>query len=271
MAVNKKTPVKKKKTASVKNKNKKSIMPGIILVISALLLGSLIIILVYQTRKIIEISGSGDPANRKMEGSYPLPSELITSDLNTYFGYTDIPDFIFTKMQGVSFTEDCPVAREDLRYMTVLYWGTDNAAHKGELIVNKSIAPEVSEIFYQLYKASYPIESIKLVDEYGGNDEVSMANNNTSCFNARKVKGSDTWSMHAYGLAIDINPLYNPYVGADGSVLPVMSERYANRDDRFIMKIDADDYAYNLFAEHGFTWGGSWEKVKDYQHFEKQQ
>ena len=98
-----------------------------------------------------------------------------------------------------------------------------------------------------------------------------MANNNTSCFNARKVKGSDTWSMHAYGLAIDINPLYNPYVGADGSVLPVMSERYANRDDRFIMKIDADDYAYNLFVEHGFTWGGSWEKVKDYQHFEKQQ
>ena len=82
MAVNKKTPVKKKKTASVKNKNKKSMMPGIILVISALLLGSLIIILVYQTRKIIEISGSGDPANRKMEGSYPLPSELITSDLS---------------------------------------------------------------------------------------------------------------------------------------------------------------------------------------------
>ena len=131
MAVNKKTPVKKKKTVSVKNKNKKSMMPGIILVISALLLGSLIIILVYQTRKITEISGSGDPANRKMEGSYPLPSELITSDLNTYFGYTDIPDFIFTKMQGASFTEDCPVAREDLRYMTVLYWGTDNAAHKG--------------------------------------------------------------------------------------------------------------------------------------------
>ena len=80
MAVNKKTPVKKKKTASVKNKNKKSMMPGIILVISALLLGSLIIILVYQTRKITEISGSGDPANRKMEGSYPLPSDAFLAN-----------------------------------------------------------------------------------------------------------------------------------------------------------------------------------------------
>ncbi len=245
-------------------------MPGIILVISALLLGSLVIIFVYQTRHITQISGA-DPANRNLEGGYPLPSELIASDKNTYFGYTDIPDFIFSRMEGASYTEDAPVSRDELCYMTVLYWGTDKAAHKGELIVNKAIAEDVSDIFYELYKASYPIESIKLIDEYGGSDEVSMANNNTSCFNSRKIKGSSDWSMHAYGLAIDINPLYNPYVGADGTVLPVTADEYVNRDNNFVMKIDTEDYAYRLFTEHGFVWGGSWESPKDYQHFEKSQ
>ena len=257
-----------KKKAARKTK-KKSLMPGILLVISALLLGSLIIIFVYQTRSITEISGGGDPANRNLSGSYPEPSELITSDKNTYFGYTDIPDFIFKKMQGASYVEDGPVTRDELCYMTVLYWGTDKAPHKGELIVNKVIADDVSDIFYELYKASYPIESIKLIDEYGGSDEVSMANNNTSCFNARKVKGSDEWSGHAYGMAIDINPLYNPYVGADGTILPVTAGKYSNRDSNFVMKIDTEDYAYRIFTEHGFTWGGEWENIKDYQHFEK--
>lgn len=264
----------KKKNASKKNKTikknaKKSVMPGILLVISALLLGTLVIIFVYHTRNITEITGAGNPANRKMEGSYPLPSELIASDKSTYFGYTDIPEFIFTRMQGVSYVEGTPVSRQELCYMTVLYWGTDKEAHKGELIVNKAIAEDVSDIFYELYKASYPIESIKLIDEYGGSDEVSMANNNTSCFNARKVKGSDEWSKHAYGMAIDINPLYNPYVGDDGTVLPVTADKYVNRDSSFVMKIDTEDYAYRIFTEHGFTWGGEWESIKDYQHFEK--
>lgn len=252
------------------NKKKKERFLEILLVISALFLGVLVVILVYRGRTETIISpekpSSGD---RNISGSYPLPSEIIDSDIRTYFAYTEIPDIIFNRMKGVSFGEDSPVAREDLRYMTVLYWGTDGTAHKGELIVNKAIAQDTAEIFFELYRASYPIESIKLIDEYGGSDEVSMAKNNTSCFNARKMTGSDTWSLHAYGLAIDLNPLYNPYVGADGTILPVTATQYADRNNSFVMKIDEQDYAYRTFVKHGFIWGGSWNGVKDYQHFEK--
>lgn len=254
------------------NKKKKDRFLEILLVISALFLGVLVVILVYRGRTETIISGPDNKSteDRIIAGSYPMPSEIIDSDITTYFAYTEIPDIIFNKMKGMSYGEDAPVAREDLRYMTVLYWGTDGTAHKGELIVNKAIAQDTAEIFFELYRASYPIESIKLIDEYGGSDEVSMAKNNTSCFNARKMTGSDTWSLHAYGLAIDINPLYNPYVGTDGTILPVTATQYADRNNSFVMKIDEQDYAYRTFAKHGFTWGGSWATVKDYQHFEKE-
>lgn len=257
---------KTKKTNKINKTKKVKIkhLPEIILVVSALLLGMLIVILVWKgkTTQIIE-------PERVIQGSFPTPAELVEEDKLTYFAYMDVPDMIFKKMDGVTFNEDCPVAREDLCYMKVLYWGIDKEAHQGELIVNKAIAPDLVDIFYRLYKASYPIGKIELVENYGGNDEVSMSNNNTSGFNGRKVAGSDSWSMHAYGLAIDLNPLYNPYVGSGGTVLPIAGEAYANRDDNFLYKIDENDYAYKLFIEHGFTWGGSWSNSKDYQHFEK--
>lgn len=245
-------------------KPKKRYLPEIILVVSALLLGVLIVILVWKskTTQVIE-------PERVIQGNFPSPAELVEEDKLTYFAYMDIPDMIFKKMDGVTFNEDCPVTREELCYMKVLYWGTDRQAHQGELIVNKTIAPDLVDIFYKLYKASYPIGSIQLIENYGGNDEVSMSNNNTSCFNGRTVAGSDVWSKHAYGLAIDINPLYNPYVGADGTILPISGEAYANREDSFLYKIDENDYAYKLFTSYGFTWGGSWTNNKDYQHFEK--
>lgn len=255
-----------KTTKKNRKKKKKNInVPGIMLVISALLLGTLIIVLVYKTRSETIVGNE----ERVLSGSYPLPAELIESDKKVYFASMEIPDMIFTNMEGFSYVEDSPVKREDLRYVKILYWGTDDEPHQGELIVNRAIAEDVSDIFFQLYRASYPIERVLRVDEFGGNDEVSMANNNTSCFNARKVKGSQEWSMHAYGLAIDLNPLYNPYVGSDDSVLPVMAGEYADRSKYFKMKIDENDYAYKVFTEHGFTWGGNWENVKDYQHFEK--
>ncbi len=245
-------------------KPRKRYISEIILVVSALLLGVLIVILVWKskTTQIIE-------PERVIQGNFPSPAELVEEDKLTYFAYMDIPDMIFKKMDGVTFNEDCPVTREDLCYMKVLYWGTDKQAHQGELIVNKAIASDLADIFYKLYKASYPIGSIQLIENYGGNDEVSMSNNNTSCFNGRKVAGSDVWSKHAYGLAIDINPLYNPYVGADGIILPISGEAYANREDSFLYKIDENDYAYKLFTSYGFTWGGDWTNNKDYQHFEK--
>ena len=141
----------------------------------------------------------------------------------------------------------------------------------GELIVNKLIADDVLDIFRQLYEAEYPIEKIALIDEYDGDDELSMSDNNTSAFNFRTIAGTDTVSKHGMGLAVDVNPFYNPQVKETGNGIKVSPEdaiSYADRDVDFLYKIDHDDLCYKLFTEHGFEWGGDWETAKDYQHFE---
>ena len=130
----------------------------------------------------------------------------------------------------------------------------------------------MADVFYELYQAGYPIEKMHLIDDYGGDDESSMKDNNTSCFNFRKIEGSQTLSNHSKGRAVDINPLYNPYVKetADGTVVqPAGAEAYGNRDSEFSYKIENGDLCYEIFTNHGFSWGGDWNSVKDYQHFEK--
>lgn len=167
------------------------------------------------------------------------------------------------------------VSYDDLRYVSVLYIDFNAREQEGELICNKAVAQDMLEIFYELYRNDYQIEQIRLIDEYSGDDTLSMADNNTSCFNYRVVDGTDSLSKHAYGLAIDINPFYNPYVvfnrNADGStyISPPGSEVYADRSKDFAYKIDENDLCYKLFKEHGFTWGGDWNSCKDYQHFQK--
>lgn len=167
------------------------------------------------------------------------------------------------------------VSYDDLRYVRVLHYDFDDREKEGELICNKAIAEDMVEIFYELYQSDYQIEQIRLVDEYSGDDTLSMMDNNTSCFNYRVVDGTDSLSKHAYGLAIDINPFYNPYIvfgrNEDGSdyISPKGSEVYADRSQNFAYKIDENDLCYRLFKEHGFTWGGDWNSCKDYQHFQK--
>ena len=128
------------------------------------------------------------------------------------------------------------------------------------------------EIFYELYQNEYRIESIRLIDEFNGDDTLSMEHNNTSCFNYRVVDGTTHLSKHALGCAIDINPFYNPYVTYPGGVehiSPEGSEPYADREADFPHKIGKDgDLCWQLFSEHGFTWGGDWKSLKDYQHFQ---
>ena len=167
------------------------------------------------------------------------------------------------------------VSYDDLRYLNVLYYDFDGTVQVGEMICNKGIAQDLVEIFYELYLNEYQIEKIRLVDEYGGDDTASMLDNNTSCFNYRVVDGTDSLSKHALGCAIDINPFYNPYIvfNKDGSgetyISPEGSEIYADRSKDFPYKIDESDLCYQLFKEHGFTWGGNWNSCKDYQHFQK--
>lgn len=143
----------------------------------------------------------------------------------------------------------------------------------GVLVCNKMISKDLQEIFAELYKAKYPIERMRPISEYGDDDEASMRANNTSCYCYRVVEGSTKLSNHARGLAIDINPLYNPCVRRkkDGTILiqPATGKPYVDRKKKFKNKITKCDLCYRLFMEHGFKWGGNWNTVKDYQHFEK--
>lgn len=193
------------------------------------------------------------------------------------FFYEPITEKIKERIVGISYpkegSEEVPL--EDLAYLNVLYHNFEGDICTGELICNQYIALDLLEIFEELYRNGYQFEEISLIDEYGGDDTLSMENNNTSCFNYRVVDGSDRLSKHAYGLAIDINPFYNPYVvyNKDGSgktyISPEGSEAYADRSKDFPYKIDENDLCYKLFIEHGFTWGGNWNSSKDYQHFQK--
>lgn len=168
--------------------------------------------------------------------------------------------------------EPLQISYEELSYVHVLHYDFEGQIQEGELICNQAVAQDLVEIFYELYESQYPIEKIRLIDEYSADDEASMADNNTSCFNYRTVPGSTKLSNHSYGFAIDINPLYNPYVRTrDGKELisPDNAVPYADRSADFPHKIDRNDLCYRIFIEHGFTWGGSWNSSKDYQHFEK--
>lgn len=188
------------------------------------------------------------------------------------FYHIPVTDKIFEKMYGVSFKENPYISRDDLRYVKALFYGFDCRAHCGEMVVNKAIADSVVAILEELFENKYQIERMELIDEYGGNDNLSMEANNSSAFNYRYIAGTGKLSNHAFGMAVDINPFYNPYIreGADGCdiIEPQGSEIYADRTRPFAHKIDHEDLAYRLFTRYGFEWGGDWEGRKDYQHFE---
>ncbi|HHV09661.1 MAG TPA: M15 family metallopeptidase [Clostridiales bacterium] len=189
------------------------------------------------------------------------------------FHYTELAQEIKDRITGVSYADNCEVPYSELRYVQVLYWGFDGESHSGEMIVNKAIAADVVDIFKELYEAKYPIERMVLIDEYNADDNASMAANNTSAFCYRVIdNGSKRLSNHSYGLAIDINPLYNPYVRPiDGKTVisPEEGAEYADRTLDNPYYIRKGDICYQAFTSRGFTWGGDWKNPKDYQHFEK--
>lgn len=185
-----------------------------------------------------------------------------------------LDDDIKLRITGITYpnTPDMQITYDDLRYVHVLYKDFNNNTCEGEIICNKSIAGDFVDIFKELYEADYQIDKIRLIDEYGGDDDISCEMDNTSCFNYRVVDGTSKLSKHSYGTAIDINPMYNPYVKfKDGVPYTKLdcSQPYIDRTLDFPHKIDENDLCYKVFKAHGFTWGGSWKNSKDYQHFEK--
>lgn len=206
------------------------------------------------------------------------PSAVIDSlQLKAYgvdncFSISPIDSIIRHRIEGKSFNETSPVDLEDLRYLTVLHVGFDGKTHKGEIVCHKGLAGDFIEVFRTLYENNYPIYSIRLVDDFDGDDNRSMAANNTSSYNARTVPGTTKLSSHAYGQAIDINPLYNPmieYKGGKTQVLPPNGEPYVDRTRDFPYKITTSDLCCREFKRRGYRWGGDWTSMKDYQHFDR--
>ena len=171
---------------------------------------------------------------------------------------------------GASWRPDCPVGPELLRRVEVDYIGFDGQSHRGELVVHRDVVTDVIAIFEELHRLRYPIAKMQTVDRYpGADDELSMEDNNTSAFNCRPLPSGRAWSLHAYGRAIDINPLLNPYLDSKGSIEPTTAGPYLDRTRNDPGILHAGDPVVRTFTDRGWRWGGDWRTPKDYQHFER--
>ncbi len=165
-----------------------------------------------------------------------------------------------------SWRPGCPVPLSQLRAIDVTHFGNDGAVHHGRLIVHADLAQGMVAIFRDLYNLRFPIQRMEPIDAYGGDDMRSIRANNTSAFNCRAVTGGSGWSEHAYGRAIDVNPFVNPYVKGS-TVLPPEAGRFTDRSRTDPGMIHAGDAVVAAFAARGWSWGGYWSSLKDYQHF----
>lgn len=171
------------------------------------------------------------------------------------------------RMVGSSWHRGCPVPLADLRLLKLRHRNFTGQTRRGYLVVHETAAPRMLRVFRQLYKVGFRIRRMRLVDAYGANDRRSMNADNTSAFNCREVAGSPgVWSRHAYGRAIDINPVENPYVSGS-YVSPSRGRQFARRTPRRMGMISAGGRVVRIFAGVGWEWGGYWSGTKDYQHF----
>ena len=174
-------------------------------------------------------------------------------------------------MTGVSWHPGCPVALDDLRLLTLPHRTFDGGTATGVLVSHHEVADTLVTVFARLHEIGYPVRLMEPVDVYGGDDHASIEADNTSCFNGRPEEGSERWSQHALGWAVDLNPLENPYVYADGTTTHPRSEHYLDRSVRRHPAVLLDgDPAVAAFEDAGWHWGGRWEgPVKDHQHFSR--
>jgi len=170
---------------------------------------------------------------------------------------------------GATWHPDCPVPPEKLRRVELDYVGFDNQTHRGALVVNQDVVDGVIAIFGDLARQRYPIAKMQTVEHYPkADDELSMEDNNTSAFNCRPMPSGTSWSLHAYGRAIDVNPLINPYMTRSGDLQPKTAAAYLDRSRTDPGILHAGDPAVRAFTDRGWTWGGGWHNPIDYQHFE---
>jgi len=170
------------------------------------------------------------------------------------------------RMTGVSWRPGCPVPLRDLRLLTLSHWGFDGRLRTGRLIVHEDVAREVRGVFRPLHRTKFPIRRMTPVDAYGASDFRSIEADNTSAFNCRYVEGTRRWSEHAYGRAIDVNPIENPYVSGGRTSHP-KSFPYLERSRRRPGMAYEGGTLVRAFDAIGWGWGGRWTSVQDYQHF----
>lgn len=170
------------------------------------------------------------------------------------------------RMTDVSWRPGCPVALRDLRLLRFSHWRFDGKTRTGRLIVHEDVASDLLGVFRTIYDKRFPLRRVVPVDAYGASDFRSIEADNTSAFNCRFVEGTRRWSEHAYGRAIDVNPIENPYVSGGQTSHPA-SVPYVDRRRRRPGMAHEGGVLVRAFDAIGWGWGGSWTSVKDYQHF----
>jgi hypothetical protein len=205
----------------------------------------------------------------------PTPPELVDRQLETIdvlpppdddayaWSMDRIPSDVLARS---SWVPECPVTLDELSYLTMTHYGFDQEFHTGEMIVNAEVAEQVVEIFGKLHEARFPIEQMRVITKEEIDAHPTGDWNDTTSFVCRPAVGSSSWSQHAFGTGIDINPFHNPYLKGD-LVLPELASAYTDRDDVRVGMIVEGDVVTEAFAEIGWGWGGDWSSLKDWMHF----
>jgi D-alanyl-D-alanine carboxypeptidase len=205
----------------------------------------------------LAVLGGGEPAERSATAGQPR----FEADTKRITGK------VRKKITGSSWRPGCPVPRRNLRLIRASFWDFQRDVERGALIVHKREKREMIRALRALFDARFRIRKMDLIDRYGADDHRSMNADNTSAFNCRFVAGTTRWSEHAYGRAIDINPIENPYVTPSGHVSPPAGRPYTDRSRRAKGMVHHGDEAWDAFRDVGWKWGGDWSGTKDYQHF----
>ena len=187
----------------------------------------------------------------------PLPGDGFASSVTT------VPADVLARS---SWTPECPVNAEDLRWVRLAFWGFDDRRHTGELLVNADAAEAMVQVFDRLFAARFPLEEMRITRAEELDAEPTGDGNNTGAFTCRALRGSTTWAEHAYGRAVDVNPFQNPYVKAD-VLIPELASAYVDRSRQARGMIRPGDAVTTAFASVGWQWGGTWQRSKDYMHF----